>query len=1564
MAEKDMDGALGAIANIESSGAVKGSKEYVSALNEMEKATDRTGKSIENVESAIGSIGESVKDAAKSFSSLEEASEHAKKLLQRINALDDEIENFKSIQANLTLNADVEGAETYAKKISNAVEESIRLGEELEATQSAIAEMSAAMEAQNQAAEKSISLTKEQEKEFAEIKEVVEDYTATAAKLSTMITGVFDLEKNEHISFLSEEDAAKAQVVVNAIRVLQKEFDRLASLKSTPEEFAKGLEHMKEVVKKMTSDDSKNDFLAEILNKNKEISEESEKGAEKEKEAQTNIRIELRKTVTEIMALNYALSKMNDEQLSSDAAQKMQERLAELTDQASEMTKALNEAKKTIKATASESLAFDAISQGIDTAISGFGGLIAVQGTFAEDQEELIEIQTKLQSVLTASNAIKTVQMNLRKQSSLMRGIETAQTYAAAAAENVKTMAEGKGVVVTKLATLAQKAFNAVAKANPYVLLATAILTVVGAISAYVIGTKKAREEEKKRQAELKRTAEAQKVAAERQKAIAGEAAKVASKFLLLQTEWKRLKTVAEKTDWIKKNQSSFDSLGISIQQISTAEKVFSSQTQQFARAMAARAIAAAKAAQAVEEYNNFVANKQKSEKTNIGVLKEGDSYEKLSDEELQRLYKKGLTKSGLTGKSGTLSKEAAADAMEYRREKAREASRKKVEDNVKKQRELYANIEKAYTEELEASEKLAKMGDTETKNTGKNDAVKNAQKLIDTQAKVDKEAQRARIDNALATEQYIIDAYAEGAKKRRLQIELDNKKEIEAIERAKEDAVAAHEQAARELWEAQNPDADKKGQTWENTGKKGRTFDLTDDEKEMFKAREDAAKASYEQRIKDELQADLQYMRDYLKEYGTFQEQRLAIAEEYDEKIAKLRAGGASEAQIGIVEEQKKDAIKKVDEKENLEIFNEIDWEGIFSNLEGHTQEYLKTLRDQLRELLESNKLSDIADIEKVQQKISELNAYIANKGGLFSFSGAYTDEQQRLKENRDNARANLGRATASYAKAGANVETLKMQGKQGTAQMVKAEAELEKARAKVAAATAKAKQADDALNKTLADQVAGVFKTIQESKVFENLEQLPDLFGKLGMGDAAEKTQKGLDGFNDVAGAAADYAQGNYIGAAMKGISAVQNFGEALGAWSNSNRADVEAANHKLEIAMGVNTEAINKLTDAMERQNPEQAYKSYEQAVAMLKQNEQAEKLKMRNNSTMHDGGHSLNDDLLTAGGTINKIYAKLGKKSSNGYYHIYDLIRDLDASDWNKLYEDEEGRKLLKDLGEKISAAEDDGNYNGLFQDILKYINTYSEESFKDLAKKFQESVTSVSFDTLYDNFVSSLMDMDKSAEDFANDFEGYLRNAIYQAMVAEKVKPLLENWMGAFANAMKSKEANGQYLSKEEINQLMKSGGHYVDENGNQVFYEGYEAIIEVGKTLRDGIEELGLYNGKNDQNQEATANSIKSITADQADQLVGRITAMQIAVEAIHANQADTLTHIKESTSLVQGDVSTIKGYIEEQNGYISEIVDIQYESNRYLHDIAKHTSHLEVIAEDITRIKEITSRL
>ena len=73
-------------------------------------------------------------------------------------------------------------------------------------------------------------------------------------------------------------------------------------------------------------------------------------------------------------------------------------------------------------------------------------------------------------------------------------------TFSFAKAQDIETAAKGRGIIATKAATIAQAAFNAIAKANPYVLLATAIITVVGALAAFAIGSKKAKEQEEEMQ--------------------------------------------------------------------------------------------------------------------------------------------------------------------------------------------------------------------------------------------------------------------------------------------------------------------------------------------------------------------------------------------------------------------------------------------------------------------------------------------------------------------------------------------------------------------------------------------------------------------------------------------------------------------------------------------------------------------------------------------------------------------------------------------------------------------------------------------------------------------------------------------------------------------------------------------------------------------------------------------------------------------------------------------------------------------------------------------------------
>lgn len=83
-----------------------------------------------------------------------------------------------------------------------------------------------------------------------------------------------------------------------------------------------------------------------------------------------------------------------------------------------------------------------------------------------------------------------------------------------------------------------------------------------------------------------------------------------------LQLQWKNLRTEAEKTKWIKNNQSEFSKLGIAINDVADAENVFVKNTAAVIESMRLRAIAAAGEQLATEEYK-----KAMQEGTSRGAL-------------------------------------------------------------------------------------------------------------------------------------------------------------------------------------------------------------------------------------------------------------------------------------------------------------------------------------------------------------------------------------------------------------------------------------------------------------------------------------------------------------------------------------------------------------------------------------------------------------------------------------------------------------------------------------------------------------------------------------------------------------------------------------------------------------------------------------------------------------------------------------------------------------------------------------------------------------------------------
>lgn len=833
----------------------------------------------------------------------------------------------------------------------------------------------------------------------------------------------------------------------------------------------------------------------------------------------------------------------------------------------------------------------------------------------------------------------------------------------------------------------------------------------------------------------------------------------------------------------------------------------------------------------------------------------------------------------------------------------------------------LLNSVTKTGTSKSSTAEKSKDDGSASTLQTNKKNA-DDRQRLADTQTKAKKEALRAKIDAEQATTQYEIDSLRDGSEKRIKQIKFDNEKELEAIRRAKEDAVQAHEDRARAIWEAQNPNAGEQNRTWENSGKVGKRFDLTDEEKKMFRARESLAKETLNKQLEAEAKANNQYMIDYLKQYGSYDKQRLAITEETEKEIARLRASGASEWQVESAKEVGK---AQLDKLKSDNVFDSIDWNNVFGDLQNKTKQYLVSLRTQLEDILKDGSLKSIEDIEKIQKKIAEIREEEGRKGGLLSFRGSKSLEAQRLDENAHNAQSNLSQAIGEQTKAWFDLQSVKTKG--GTAEQVTiAENKLAKAREKTAKASEKARQAEEASKKASAQALADWFSDAQDFIAEKGIDQLPDLLNNIGLGSAGEKVGKGLSGFNNAAGAAADFASGNYIGAVAKGVSAIKDFGSALGI-GGGNADKVNKLTEENNKAIESLTQRIDLLKSAIEKNTGAKAVNIGNSAIKAQEEiNKRAMETlqaQMGYNSAHHSNAYYANDSKIAQmyrSEVNNAISAGEDmKKSIQGLNDIYDMSPDQIAA--IKTY--------MPQLWEYLTSV---GKY-----DKSEYWESVVQQADKleTITASIKENITGMTLENLRSEFKTTLMDMDSDVEDFADNLTQKMTDAFLDIQLGKEggLYDELEKWYDQYYNKLKDEE-----LTPGEIEDAQKR----------------YQDIVQKGIELRDQIAKLTGYDSAS-ASQKATANGIKSITADQADQLVGRITAMQIAVEANRTTNSD----MAENVTLGVNYLMRINESVSLSNETLDAILLQNVRSNSYLEDIVRYNKAMyEGWNEEIIKIR------
>lgn len=213
-------------------------------------------------------------------------------------------------------------------------------------------------------------------------------------------------------------------------------------------------------------------------------------------------------------------------------------------------------------------------------------------------------------------------------------------------------------------------------------------------------------------------------------------------------------------------------------------------------------------------------------------------------------------------------------------------------------------------------------------------------------------------------------------------------------------------------------------------------------------------------------------------------------------------------------------------------------------------------------------------------------------------------------------------------------------------------------------------------------------------------------------------------------------------------------------------------------------------------------------------------------------------------------------------------------------------------------------------------VLKAMQDWGDSAgtMDEITDEFKEALTQISFDSMRDSFISNLMDMTKSAQDFSDDFAEMMQKALLSYSMDDLIEGDLKKLYDDWAKAIDDKEGK---LTEADID----------------AFNKRYDDIVQEGLKRRDEWAKVTGYTGSSSSSQTATSGGWASMGQDTADELNGRFTALQIAGESIAQNMTTTISQME---SIVTLGIST--------NGAVLEIRNMMIMTNSYLEDIVKYS--------------------
>ena len=879
----------------------------------------------------------------------------------------------------------------------------------------------------------------------------------------------------------------------------------------------------------------------------------------------------------------------------------------------------------------------------------------------------------------------------------------------------------------------------------------------------------------------------------------------------------------------------------------------------------------------------------------------------------------------------------------------------------VKAEKEAKKGSNKGWEEKKEDLDKKRKVyekywGPISAASNKANKAFSNAKKKVENQRKAQEEINEKLKELIQKNTDDTISLMREGTEKKLKEIDNDYKKRLAEIGKQETEFKKKNKEA-------------------------GKKEALTSAQSNALGKARDLATQEYNKKLDEVNREALTSMRDYLKEYGSLYQQKQAIAEEYEEKIAKAQTEGEK---LSLQQQRKKD----LQAIEINAIRQNIDWGSIFGDFGAMFKDQLEPTIKKLQELSKST--TDVNEQKTIQELISKLQGsatvwdsdiFKKVSDDINTYQSAmqgYIDAQEReaeatkavTKAQEDLAKAKKGGDKTSISKAEENLS--RAQNVLATASndvltfgssVQKATSDLQDSSRKAVYQFQQLEEAFQGFNSGSLKGVGNSFMILDE--LFNKGRLKKDVANKLAEGfqsllgkdsDAAKAITKALgdsgmageiisavlgildilkDGFGTlisnlmetvfgaVTGILDDALSGDIVMKPLKSIgnnvSHILNtlsfggFNSLFGGDGNAKKVNdtIERLTDRNELLQ----QSIEDLTDAMENSYGSKATSYYEQAYKNQQETNQNYLDIAKAQASYHGSHHSWNAYWSGFSSEEMEWIKKNVKSDFNG-----DLF-SLSPEEMKLLRGNVAIWEHIENTGK--------GNYGGRLTDKL---NDYIDQAGKleELSDKMKENLTQITFDSMKESFISDLMDMNKSAQDFADDFTEMMQKALLSYSMEDLINGDLKKLYDDWAALMKAK--NGQ-LTDADI----------------EDFNKRYEDIVSKGMKRRDEWSKVTGFTGTSSQS--ATSGGWQSMGQETADELNGRFTALQIAGENISANMVTTVAQME---TIVATGIST--------NGAVVEIRNMMIMTNSYLEDIVKYAKL--TYNEFGTKIDDMNKRL